>query len=379
MADVYELTHDERVVGMASRTAAVALLLVRVVVVAVLIWRVDAVVDEGLLRYDRVAASPVTPYRYFAVEWMPTQTAVVRVIGGDGGEATTARVALLSLVADAAAAAALAWGWGRRVAAMYLLLGLPLLAVAYTRLDLLAVTLATWAFALSRRGREGPSGAALGLAALSGLWAAFLLPWAALRRRRPTLVGAAAVLVAGGAAWYVVGGPKAPMQVLSYRGATGWDVQSTVGGILDALTGGATFLEGGILRIGFAPAWARAVLLLAVVAVAAVAWRRWQRDGGDPAGRTALAVSASILALSPTYPAAWTSILVPWAALTWEEDRTLATGAVVAIALTGLLAVASPVDESTVLTTTIVVARQLVLLGVALRALLSRRTIGADP
>src|SRR5688500_8393074 len=139
MADVDEPAHDERAVGMASRTAAVALLLVRVVVVAVLIWRVDAVVDEGLLRFDRVAASPVTPYRYFAVEWMPAQTAVVRMIGGDGGAATTARVALLSLVADAAAAAALAWGWGRRVAAMYLLLGLPLLAVAYTRLDLLAV------------------------------------------------------------------------------------------------------------------------------------------------------------------------------------------------------------------------------------------------
>jgi len=377
MVDVHEPARDERVVGMASRTAVVALLLVRVVVVAVLIWRADAVVDEGLLRYDRVAASPVTPYRYFAVEWMPAQTAVIQVIGGDGGAATAARVALLSLVADATAAAALAWGWGRRAAATYLLLGLPLLAVAYTRLELLTVALAAWAFALSRRERDGSSGAVLGLAALSGLWAAFLLAWAVLRRRRPTLVGAAAVLAAGGAAWYLVGGPKSPMQVLSYRGATGWDVQSTVGGILDALTSGATFLEGGILRIGFAPAWVRAVLLLAVVAVAAVAWRRWQRDGGDPAGRTALAVSASILALSPTYPAAWTSILVPWTALTWEEDPTLATGAVVAIALTGVLAAASPADESTVLTTTIVVARQLVLLGVAMRALFSRRTIGA--
>jgi hypothetical protein len=377
MADVHEPARDERVVGMASRTAVVALLLVRVVVVAVLIWRADAVVDEGLLRYDRVAASPVTPYRYFAVEWMPAQAAVIQVIGGDGGAATAARVALLSLVADAAAAAALAWGWGRRAAATYLLLGLPLLAVAYTRLDLLAVAMAAWAFALSRRERDGSSGAVLGLAALAGLWAAFLLPWALLRRRRPTLVGAAAVLAAGGAAWYLVGGPKSPMQVLSHRGATGWDVQSTVGGILDALTGAATFLEGGILRIGFAPAWARTVILMAVVAAAAVAWRRWQRDGGDPAGRTAVAVSASILALSPTYPAAWTSILVPWTALTWEEDRTLATGAVVAIALTGVLAAASPADESTVLTTVIVVARQLVMLVVAMRALSSQGTVRA--
>ena len=294
-------------------------------------------------------------------------------LGGHGGKTTAALVAMVAVVADALVAAALAWGWGLRVTAWYLLLGLPLLAVAYTRLDLLAVALATWAFALARRERDGPAGLAIGLAALSGLWAAFLLPWVVFRRRRPTLVWAAAGLAAGGAAWFLIAGPKAPMQVLSYRGATGWDVQGTVGVGLGALTGGATFLEGGILRIGFAPGWVRTALFLAILAAAAMAWLRWQPGRDDPAGRTALAITASILALSPTYPPAWTSILVPWAALTWDEDRRLATGAVVVIALTGVLAAVGRENEATAVTTGIVLVRQLVLLAVAGRALVPGR------
>jgi hypothetical protein len=362
---------DERVLGTAVRTVIVASLVLRVVVVAVLIARSESVKDDGLLRYDRVAASPVTPYRNFAVEWMPIQTAVVQVIAG--GTTTVAGVAITALVADMAVAAALAWGWGRRTADVYLLLGLPLLSAAYTRLDLLAVAFAAWAFALARRGRDGPSGVALGLGALSGLWAAFLLPWAVLLRRRPTLVGAAACLAAGGTSWYLVGGPKAPMQVLSYRGATGWDVQSTIGGALRMFTDGATFLEGGIERIGFAPAWARTAVLLAILAAAGLAWLSWRPRLDDPAGRTALAVTASILALTPTYPAAWTSILVPWAALSWDEDRPLATGAVAAIALTGMLMALDPAGESTAVSTSIVVARQIVLLLVTAGALAPRR------
>lgn len=371
MTNVDPPASDERVLGTAARTVIVVLLVLRVLVVAVLIARANAVLDDGLLRYDRVAASPVTPYRNFAVEWMPVHTGVVHLIAGAGGTATVAGVAVVALVADAAVAAALAWGWSRRMAATYLLLGLPLLAAAYTRLDLLAVAFAAWAFALGRRGRDGPAGVSLGLAALSGLWAPFLLPWAVLRWRRPTLVGAAACLAAGGAAWYLVGGPKAPMQVLSYRGATGWDVQSTVGAVLDTLTDGATFLEGGIERIGFASSLARTAILALVVAVAAVAWLRW-RPGSEPAARPALAVTSAILALSPTFPVAWTSILVPWAAVTWEDDRALASAAAGAIVVSGVIGASASDGGAGV--QSLVLVRAVVLVWLATRALVSTGT-----
>jgi hypothetical protein len=366
---------DERILGLRAAHLIVGLLAVRVVVAIVFVAGSGGAADEGVLRYDRVAASPVTPYRHFAVEWMPAQTAVVQVVGGRGGEVTASMVTVIAVAADAAVAGALAWGWGLRAAATYLLVGLALLGVAYVRLDLLAVAFATWAFALGRRGRDGPAGGTLAAAALSGLWAAFLLPWAVLRRRRPTLVWAAACLALGGAAWFIVGGPKGPMQVLSYRGATGWDVQSTIGSAFDVVTDDATFLEGGILRIGFAPAWARAGILLVIVAAAAFSWLRWALHGGDPAGRTSLAVAASILALAPTFPPAWASILAPWAAAAWDEEPTLATGAAMAIALTGVLGVVGSPEESSAIGTTLVIMRQLVLFFVAAGALAPRRAI----
>jgi hypothetical protein len=302
---------------------------------------------------------------------MPIQTAVVQIIGGGGAAATAASVAIVALVADAAVTAGLAWGWGRRAAATYLLLGLALLGPLYARLDLIAVAFATWAFALARRGRDGPAGAAIAVAALWGLWAAFLLPWAALRRRRPTVVWALACLLLGGAAWFLVGGPKGPMQVLSYRGATGWDVQSTIGGFLSIFTDHATFLEGSILRIGYAPAAIRAAVLIAILGVTAFAWFRWMRTREASAGTTVLGVTAVILALSPTFPPAWASILAPWAAVAWEDDRRIGLGVAVVLALTGLI---GAFPEHPVLGT-LVIVRAVVLVWIAATSLTATRTL----
>ena len=104
------------------------------------------------LRADRIATSPATPYRNFPVGVHAD---------ADGGRSgargrrrsadAAARIALLAFVADLAAAVALAWGWGRRPAATYLLLGLPLLSFIYLRFDLVSVALAAWALALLRR------------------------------------------------------------------------------------------------------------------------------------------------------------------------------------------------------------------------------------
>jgi len=123
----------------------VALVAVRVLVLALVVLGAGRrpVTDVQILQVERIATSPATPYRNFPVTTMPLETATDRTIGGDGASATVARIALLAFIADLAAASALAWGWGRRPAIVYLLLGLPLLSFIYLRFDLVSVALAS--------------------------------------------------------------------------------------------------------------------------------------------------------------------------------------------------------------------------------------------
>jgi hypothetical protein len=307
---------------------------------------------------------------------MPVQTGVVLLVAGGGAAATAATVAGLSLVGHAAVAAALAFGWGRRRAATALLIGLPILAVSIRRLDVLAVALAAWAFALARRRLDGAAGATLAVGILSGLWVALLTPLALVGRRPIFAWAGGGVLVAGGAAWFLFGGPDGPMQVLSYRGATGWDVQGTFGALLDVSTSMSSFTEGGIERIGYAAPLARGAILAAVVAATLLAWWRRRRPGHDPAG-VALTVTAAALALSPTFEPVWAAWLVPWAAIVIDDDRARAGAAWLAAVLTGVLLAVG--DDAPSVTPWIVLARGGILLGVALAGLRRPVTEGERP
>ena len=181
--------------------------------------------DVQVLHAERIATSPATPYGNFPVATMPLETETDRAIGVDGATATAVRIAILAFLADLSTAAALAWGWGRRPATVYLLLGLPLLSFIYLRFDLVSVALATWALAWARHRGEALGGAALGLAVMAKLWPLALAPVFLLRRAwRPAVVGFGVLVLVLGAWWYLTGGPKGPFQVLTSAGVRGWHV-----------------------------------------------------------------------------------------------------------------------------------------------------------
>lgn len=295
------------------------------------------------------------------------QTGLVLATGGGA-----AGVATVAVAAQVAAAGALAYGWGRRRAAIGLLVGLPIVALSALRLDIVAVALAAWAFALARRRLDGAAGAALAVGILSGLWVVLLAPFAVIGRRPIFAWLGGAVLAAGGVGWFLYGGPDGPVQVLSFRGATGWDVQGTVGAALDVSTSMAVFLEGGIERIGYAPPLARVAILAVVVVVTLLAWWRGRRPGHDPAG-VALTVTAAALAVSPTFEPVWAAWLVPWAAVVADDERGRAAAAWLAVILTGLVVTLS--DDAPGARPWLVLARALLLAGVALAGL--RRTPAA--
>ena len=326
----------------------VALVAVRVLVLALVVLGAvrRPVTDVQILQAERIATSPATPYRNFPVATMPLETAADRTIGGDGASATVARIALLAFIADLAAASALAWGWGRRPAIVYLLLGLPLLSFIYLRFDLVSVALAAWAIAWTKHRGEALGGAALGLAVMAKLWPLALAPALVIRRAwRPAVAGFAVVVVVLGAAWYLTGGPKGPFQVLTFAGVRGWHVQSTVGSVLWIAGRGIPVVEADALRVGFAAPWMKGLLFLGLVVCEVAIWRRAAGTDRDPSGGAALAAVVALTVFSPQSSLQYAAWFLPWTALAFEgddgEERT-ATIAAVAVALTGLIALAWP-------------------------------------
>ena len=326
----------------------VALVAVRVLVLALVVLGAGRrpVTDVQILQVERIATSPATPYRNFPVTTMPLETATDRTIGGDGASATVARIALLAFIADLAAASALAWGWGRRPAIVYLLLGLPLLSFIYLRFDLVSVALAAWAIAWTKHRGEALGGAALGLAVMAKLWPLALAPVLVIRRAwRPAVAGFAVVVVVLGAAWYLTGGPKGPFQVLTSAGVRGWHVQSTVGSVLWIAGRGIPVVEADALRVGLAAPWMKGLLFLGLLVCEVAIWRRAAGTDRDPSGGAALAAVVALTVFSPRSSLQYAAWFLPWTALAFEgddgEERT-ATIAAVAVTLTGLIALAWP-------------------------------------
>jgi hypothetical protein len=366
---------------------AVALVAVRVLVLASLIAAAvrNPVTDVGILRAQRIASSPAIPYRNFPVESMPLQTVTYRLLGGGAASSVAIRIAILAFAADLAAAWALAWGWGRRPSVVYLLLGLPLLPMIYLRFDLVSVALAVWAAAWIRHRGEALGGATLAVAVMAKLWPIVLAPLLLVRRARSGLIAFAGVLLVLGGWWYLTGGPKGPFQVASFRDARGWHTQSVVGDVLWLLGRGPAYVEADALRIGHAATWAKGLLFLGLIGCELAIWRRAARRDRDPAGGPALAAVATLTVFAPLFAVAFAAWYLPWAALAFEGDavdRRAATAATVAVALTGLIALAwsDPTAIPAVWLRWLVLARNVTAIAVVVVWLRdrARRPVSAD-
>jgi hypothetical protein len=316
---------NQRLATSVLALAVVVLVSVRVVAVLVALGSPDtsgrhAVLTGDVRRYHRIAATHGTPYRDFAVEYPPVTLAAIELLDGGSPRSSAVAVMWTQLVLDVAVAGLLAWGWGRRAALAYLVLGLAFVwyPFLYLRLDLLSVALAVGALALLRRRRPVSGAVALAVSCFAKLWPVVLVPRVA---RRSWRAFAAFVVtgVAGLAAWVAWAGTSGPVQVLTYRGATGWQIESTLGAVVHAVQGGVAHIHQGAARIGDVPTIARVGLPLLGVAGAAGIWwvaLRVRRpgtvvlDGLAPLGAV-LAMLLTSTILSPQY-VAW---LLPFAAV----------------------------------------------------------------
>jgi hypothetical protein len=286
----------------------------------------SVIADADIVRFHQIATADGRPYRDLEVEYAPAETIAIGFIAGGGLRSTAVRLAALALACDLLAFAGLWYGWGRRSAALYLLIGVPLVPFIYSRLDPLVVGLAIWGLGLARRGRERTGGATLALAGLTKLWPLVVAPALLIERRMRAARWFACLFAAGIAAWIAYGGVDGIRQVVSFRGATGWEIESTIGSIVWLFTGGPFAPEGGAPRVGEIPGWSRPVLLLALVALLAAIWARARQRRVDAAGAPSLAALAALLALSPVFSLQYVLWIAPWAAIAWTDERTARLG-----------------------------------------------------
>ena len=292
-------------------------------------------------RYHAIAEHDGRAYRDYAVEFPPVSLAFIEVINGSTVTDTSQRLAWASLALELATAAALAFGWGRRAAVAYLVLGTLFVALpfVYLRLDLLSVALAMWGMALVRRRRQVLGGGLLALAVFAKFWPLALLPWLIVRREWRALRAAVVTGAVAAAAWIAWSGTAGIEQVVTFRHARGWQVESLVGGLV-GFDGAGTRQESGAIRVGDAPMWATLILGIVMVGVVALVWWGASRAKGMSLedGVAPLTAVAAFLVCSPVLSPQYLLWLLPFAAIAWVQGhRAIALLTGVSAALTMML------------------------------------------
>jgi hypothetical protein len=271
--------------------------------------------DYDAARYHQIASAAGRPYRDVQVEVPPIELGAIEVIDGGTPRATAIRLGWTMLVLDVFVGAVLWVAWGWRATVSYLVLGLPLSFLIYFRLDLISIALAVLGIALVHRDRERSGGLILAASILAKVWPLALLPLWLVQRRWRALRWSAGGLVLGATAWVSWGGWSGPAQVLTFRHAHGWHVQSVIGNIVDIFSGAQAVMDQGTLRVGSAPLWARSLLLAGLVICSCWIWLRCSRSPQIADGLGALAAVAALLVFAPLLSDQYLFWLFPWAAI----------------------------------------------------------------
>jgi hypothetical protein len=137
-----------------------------------------------------------------------------------------------------------------------------------------------------------------------------------------------------GVCWLAFGSFAGPYEVVTYRGAQGWEVESLVGGVLLALHAGPIVLNRGALRIGAVSGLVRGPLSLVGAAVAG--WAAWRAGRSGRVGLGWIASVGVLLVTSTLLSPQFLVWLLPGAAIAWTEgERAVPVLLAICAALTG--------------------------------------------
>jgi hypothetical protein len=328
-------------------------------------------------RYYEIASQPGRPYVDHPTEQTLATVAVFRGLahlpGGRAGFGLG--MVALNVVADAVIVAALLWGWGEAVAAVFAAMVILVLDLFFNRIDPWPVAAATLAVAAWRRGAPRRMGTALALGVGFKLWpfalaGALLVPPPATpsKESRRFRVEAVTSFVAIGGALaaltLLVSGLRGVGQVMTFRGASGWQIEGLIGSFMHLL-GATPRFESGSWRIG-TTSGPVSIALFATAAPLSLA-SSWLGARRDRIGTGWLAAVSVLLLLSALFSSQYVIWLIPAAAIAWSEGATaLVWSTALVVALTtvfwsGFVLVLEGAAPMLV----VVVLRNLVLLAVA--------------
>ena len=290
-------------------------------------------------RYYAIAANPGRPYVDYQVEHPAGTLLVFKLLARlPGGRPSFGlAIVVLDAIADAIIIGALFWGWGSAAAATGGALIVPVLGLLFNRVDAWSTAAAIVAVAAWRKDRPIALGCALAIGTAFKLWPLVLAtllvaPW---RGRRSLVAMAAcaatAAVLGGGAVWLT--GSNGVIQVVTFRGATGWQIESLVGSLLH-LTDAQTLREqSGSWRIGTSNGTVSIAMFLAAAPICV--WSSWRGARLNRVGAGWLASVSSLLLLSALLSPQYMIWLAPAAAIAWVDgDTRLTVLTAIAIVLT---------------------------------------------
>lgn len=287
-------------------------------------------------RYYQIASGQGRPYVDYQVEHPIGTLLVFKTLGLPGTRAAFGRgVVTVNTICDATIVAALAWGFGLPAAAYYAVVSSPISGLLFNRIDFWSMAAATLAVAAWRRRHLRLAGGAFAVGASLKLWPLVLAASLATEGRRARAAVGVLLLVGGSlaAAALAISGVSAIVQVLTFRNAHGWQIESVIGSVLHAISSEPPRMESGSWRIGEMPRFASTGLFLAAAPLAL--WSSLRGFQTSRAGAGWLASVSWLLLLSALLSAQYIGWLIPGGAIAWSErNRRLAIGAALCVALT---------------------------------------------
>ena len=276
-------------------------------------------------RYYEIGSTAGRPYVDYQVEHPIATLLVFRSLARlpHGRASFGLGVVVLDLAGDAIIIASLAWGWGLVAAAYFAVTVAPVLGLFFNRIDAWSTAAAILAVVGWRRKHPLLLGMALAVGGAFKLWPLVLtpllvVPW---RDRRSLTALAAfaatAAALAGAALW--IAGTNSVSQVLTFRGATGWQIEGIVGNAWHIASARTLRLESGSWRIGATSGPVSVAMFLAAAPICL--WSSWRGARLDRVGSGWLASVSALLLLSALLSAQFVIWLAPGAAIAWSDGH----------------------------------------------------------